>query len=143
MIRRAGLSDAAALAALHRAVRAACLPYLPDLHTPEEDLRFFRDHVLADCTVWVVGEESAIGGFCAVRPGWMDHLYVDTARQGTGIGSALLARAMQGADHLRLYVFQRNTRAIRFYEARGFRLVARTDGSRNEEREPDALYAWR
>ena len=30
----------------------------------------------------------------------------------------------------------------RFYEARGFALVRETDGSGNEEREPDALYLW-
>jgi len=30
----------------------------------------------------------------------------------------------------------------RFYEARGFALVRETDGSGNEEKEPDALYLW-
>ena len=29
-----------------------------------------------------------------------------------------------------------------FYEHRGMRVVELTDGSRNEEREPDALYEW-
>jgi hypothetical protein len=44
---------------------------------------------------------------------------------------------------LRLWVFRRNAAAIRFYAARGFRCLAQTDGSGNEEREPDALYEWR
>lgn len=43
---------------------------------------------------------------------------------------------------LHLWAFQRNARALRFYARRGFRVVERTDGSRNEEREPDALLAW-
>jgi hypothetical protein len=30
-----------------------------------------------------------------------------------------------------------------FYEARGMRLVETTDGSGNEEKEPDAVYEWR
>jgi ribosomal protein S18 acetylase RimI-like enzyme len=36
----------------------------------------------------------------------------------------------------------RNANARRFYEARGFRQVGESDGSRNEEKEPDALYLW-
>ena len=141
MIRRATLADADDIARLHRAVRAECLPYLPDIHTPEEDRRFFRDRVFVESEVWVAGAQG-IDGFCAWRPGWVDHLYVRTDRQGSGIGSALIARAMDAEAALRLYVFQRNARAIRFYEARGFRLVRRRDGSGNEEGEPDALYAW-
>ena len=44
---------------------------------------------------------------------------------------------------MRLWTFQRNQRARRFYERRGFRLVLLTDGADNEEKEPDALYEWR
>jgi putative acetyltransferase len=43
---------------------------------------------------------------------------------------------------LHLWTFQRNDRARRFYEGRGFVLVRQTDGSGNEEKEPDALYVW-
>ena len=39
-LRRAVPADMPAVARLHRAVREACLPYLPDLHTPEEDRDF-------------------------------------------------------------------------------------------------------
>jgi len=37
---------------------------------------------------------------------------------------------------------QGHGRAIGFYKANGFRLVRETDGAGNEEREPDALFAW-
>ena len=43
---------------------------------------------------------------------------------------------------LTLWTFERNARAWAFYEARGFVASEFTDGSRNEEREPDVLYAW-
>jgi hypothetical protein len=43
----------------------------------------------------------------------------------------------------RLWVFLQNAPARRFYERHGLRLVEETDGSRNEERTPDALYEWR
>ena len=50
---------------------------------------------------------------------------------------------MEKHAELRLWVFQKNAAAIRFYEARGLRLAEQTDGSGNEEKEPDALYRWR
>ena len=33
--------------------------------------------------------------------------------------------------------------ARRFYDKHGFALIKETDGSGNEEKEPDALYTWR
>jgi len=140
-IRRGQTSDAEAVARLFRAVRRACLPYLPELHTPEEDLGFFRERVFAESEVWVA-EAEAIEGFIAFRSGWVDHLYVDPARQRQGLGKALLAISMKRGTPLRLWVFQRNAAAIDFYRACGFREIERTDGSRNEEREPDMLMEW-
>lgn len=127
------------VARLFRAVRVACLPYLPDLHTSEEDLAFFRDHVFAQCEVRIAG---AMDGFIAFRAGWVDHLYVRPQAQRRGVGAALLAQAMTAHSPLRLWTFQKNTAALAFYRARGFREVERTDGRGNEEREPDILLEW-
>lgn len=135
-------ADIEAVAGLHRAVRRACLPYLPDLHTADEDLRFFRERVFPTWAIWVDGGDRLLG-YCAFRYGWLDHLYVDPMAQGQGLGSALLNQATVGQSQVRLWVFQRNAPAIRFYTRRGFRLVELTDGSGNEEHEPDALYEWR
>jgi GNAT superfamily N-acetyltransferase len=140
-IRPATPADVAPVARLFRQVRQACLPYLPDLHTSAEDLAFFRDHVFPAAVVWVAGESEVVG-FCAWRPGWVDHLYIHPERHGKGLGTALLTQAMAGQVALRLWVFQRNVPALRFYAARGFRAIEHTDGSRNEEREPDTLMEW-
>jgi putative acetyltransferase len=43
---------------------------------------------------------------------------------------------------MQLWTFQRNAKARRFYENRGFALVRETDGADNMEKEPDALYRW-
>ena len=70
-------------------------------------------------------------------------LYILPGEQGRGIGSALLAKAMaRRPAGMRLYAFQRNTRARGFYERRGFVAVEFGDGSGNEEGEPDVLYQW-
>jgi len=118
------------------------MPYLPDLHTPEEDRAFFRDRVFAECEVWVAKRDGALAGFCAFRVGWVDQLYVDPAHHRRGIGAALLRTAKDANGKLQLWAFARNENALRFYESQGFRLIEATDGGGNEEREPDARLVW-
>lgn len=141
-LRRATLADAAAIARLHRASRLAAMPWLPDLHTPEEDLAYFRDEVVAAQDVWLLEAEGKLAAFAAVQSGWLNHLYVQPELRGCGHGSVLLDQAKSGQSSLRLWAFQRNAAARRFYEARGFVLLRLTDGADNEERMPDALYEW-
>ncbi len=141
-IRRARPGEYGEVARLHRCVMKACLPYLPDLHTPEEDLRFFRHSVFGHAEVWVAVSDTRLIGYCVFRPGWIDHLYVLPAHHGRGIGTALLEKAKGANSSLELWTFQRNERARSFYETHGFTLVETTDGSGNEEREPDARYRW-
>ena len=141
-IRRADVADANAIASVHRLARRGAVPDLPELHTPEEDLAFFRDRVLKECEVWVALAGNAVLGFCALKDGWIEHLYVAPAHQRRGLGTRFLHLAMQRRPALRLWTFQRDRRACGFYEKHGFVARERTDGLGNEEREPDVLYAW-
>jgi GNAT superfamily N-acetyltransferase len=125
---------------LFRISREAQLPYLPELHTPEEDRAFFRDRVFTACEVWVAERDGVLVGFCAFRDGWLDHLYVHPDHLRRRIGTALLRKATDANETLQLWTFQRNTNAIAFYESQGLTLAKETDGSANEERERDALY---
>jgi len=143
IVRRAGAADAEALARLHRLTMRVSLPYLPELHTPQEDLRYFADKLLPDNEVWLAEEGGVALGYIAFHPGWIAHLYVHPDHQGRGIGLRLMERALADSVERRLWTFQRNARARAFYEARGFELERLTDGADNEEREPDALYLWR
>ncbi len=45
-------------------------------------------------------------------------------------------------EGLTLWAFQVNGAAHRFYERHGFLAAESTDGSGNEEREPDVRYVW-
>jgi putative acetyltransferase len=135
-------TDLAAIAPLFRRVQEATRPIRPDLHTPEEDLAFLGN-VIRNDTVWVAETDGAIAGFIGYRNGFVEHLYVDLGRQGRGIGTALLRKAMDDEAMLRLWVFQENVAARRFYERHGFRLLRETGGRDNEEKEPDALLEWR
>jgi putative acetyltransferase len=141
-IRRAALADMPAVAVLHRFTMKTSLSFLPDLHTPEEDQVYFRDHLFPANDVWVAEQDGALVGYAARGDGWLNQLYVHPGHQGEGIGDALLAEAMTGVDALQLWAFQQNTRARRFYENRGFVLAELTDGAGNEEKTPDARYVW-
>ena len=83
-------------------------------------------------------------GYLALVDDILDHLYVGPEHQNQGVGSLLMAKAkaLRPAG-LRLYAFQRNRHARAFYEARGFMPVEFSDGTGNQEGEPDVLYRWR
>jgi len=108
----------------------------------KRDRNFFRERVFAECELWGAFGDAGMTGMIAFRKDWIDQLYVLPEAQGRGIGSALLRRAQTSFERLQLWTFQRNRSARRFYEARGFTLVRETDGSGNEEKEPDVLYLW-
>ena len=82
-------------------------------------------------------------GFVAAGDGWLEHLYVDPAAQGARRGlAAVRARAGALPRGFDLWVFQRNAAALAFYASRGCAEVERTDGTANEEREPDVRLRW-
>lgn len=143
LIRRASFEDMVSIAQIHRLSRREAMPFLPDLHTEEEDLEFFSKEVFPRSLVNVAVSEKEILGFSAFDDGWLDHLYIRPGEQGRGLGSALLLAVQKEHQQIDLWVFQRNFQARSFYEARGFVLVCQTNGSGNEEKEPDAQYTWR
>ena len=141
-LRHAARADMEAIARLHRHVRKTCLPYLPEVHTPQQDLAFFEEHVFPSSRIWLAEDEDQLIGFSVLKQDWLDHLYVDPDWHGRGVGKALLRAVREEAEELNLWTFQANIQARRFYEHHGFRLVALTDGSGNEELTPDAHYRW-
>jgi ribosomal protein S18 acetylase RimI-like enzyme len=141
-LRTANPEDADAIAALFGAARRATMAYLPQLHTAEEHRAFFAG-VIADGHTTVALQNGHVVGFIALGEARVEHLYVEPAHQRRQIGTALLRHAQAARPAgLDLWVFQRNTAAIAFYERHGFRVAELTDGEDNEEREPDARMVW-
>jgi len=140
---RAVRTDAAALTGIHIASRAAAMPWLAVVHTPENVRYYFENEVLPKADVWVARVDGAAAGFMARRGTHLDHLYLAPGTWRQGIGGALLEKARADVDTLELWAFQRNEGARRFYEAHGFFAVQFTDGAGNEEREPDVRFVWR
>lgn len=118
------------------------MPYLPRLHTPEEEADFICDSVLKEKTVFAAIIDRQIIGFLARSGNWLDHLYVHPNHLCQGVGTRLLQTVQDQAEELTLWTFQQNTMARMFYEKHGFRPVEWTDGRRNMEKLPDVRYLW-
>ncbi len=89
-------------------------------------------------------EDGAPLGFVILHGGVIEHLYVQPEHQRRGVGAALLARARAvSPGGLALWCFVRNRPARAFYAREGFIEAEETDGSGNEEREPDVRLVWR
>lgn len=143
-IRYALPDDAEAIADVFLNARREAMPWLPVLHSRKDTIAYFAGHVLVHQTVLVAETNRSVVGFIALQSGHIDHLYIGPANQSRGIGAQLLGKAKELCPGgLTLWTFQSNMRARRFYEARGLVASQFTDGSRNEEGEPDVLYIWR
>ena len=141
-IRPATISDAPDIAAIARLARATAMPWLPVLHTIEGDISFYSRRVLPELRVELAERDGQICGFSGVEDDWLSQLYIHPDHWRTGLGSALLQRAMEGAEFLQLWVFEQNLAAQAFYAHHGFAEAERTDGANNEEKCPDVRMTW-
>ena len=117
----------------------------PPGHPDEDVRRWLVEHLVPTHETWVAvdGRERVVA-LMALSATMVEQLYVAPDWIGRGLGSRLLDMAKtRRPGGLELWTFQANRRARQFYERHGFVEVERTDGSRNEERQPDLRYAWR
>ena len=142
-LRRATAGDAPAVADVFLASFKATYPSFRVVHSDDDVRGWIADTVIPDTDCWVAVDSGRVVGMMGLTPGWVDHLYVAPDRLGQGIGRRLLDIAKRRSDgRLQLWTFQVNDRARRFYERNGFQAVELTEGSGNEEREPDVRFAW-
>ena len=144
-LRDATPGDAGRIADVLLASRKAFVAFAPLAHTDDEVRGWVRDVLLPAGGVTVAVADATIVAFMdTCRDGeasWVKQLFAMPGHTGQGVGSMLLARALEALPPpIRLYCFQQNSRARAFYERHGFRAIAFGDGSANEEGCPDVLY---
>jgi len=146
-LRPATPDDAEAIADLYLASRKTFVSFAPLAHSDTDVRHWIATILIPSGTVTVAVSDEQIVGMMATSHEngyrWIDQLYLAPAFAGRGIGSLLLTQAMQQLNPpIRLYSFQVNTGARRFYERHGFLAIAFSDGKENEEQCPDVLYEW-
>ncbi|MFD5591314.1 GNAT family N-acetyltransferase [Streptomyces griseorubiginosus] len=144
VIRRATADDASATADVYLRSFAAALPTIVRPRSDDEVRAYIRDVVVPARETWVADAEGRVVGLMVLAEGLLSQLYLDPDWRGRGIGDRFVALAKErSAQGLSLWTFQVNKPAHRFYERHGFVEAERTDGSGNEEGEPDVRYVWR
>jgi ribosomal protein S18 acetylase RimI-like enzyme len=113
-----------------------------DPHPVAEQAAYLREKVVPHHRVRVVLDDSGrVVAFLAANEETIAHLYVHVDHQRRGIGSRLVELAKrESGGSLRLFTFESNVVAQRFYERHGFRVVNR--GFEPEWRLPDLEYHW-
>jgi GNAT superfamily N-acetyltransferase/chorismate mutase len=140
-LRPADPADVDALVSVHLSSRgAAAMP--PGVH-PEHEVRAWLTERLDHDAVWVAESGGEVAAYARFTDTWLDDLYVAPGFAGQGLGSALLDMVKaQRPGGFCLWVFEMNEPARGFYAHHGLVELERTDGSGNEEKQPDIRMAW-
>lgn len=106
-----------------------------------DSLALVRDVYLPTAQTWVWEENDTLLGFVSVMDNqFVGALFVAPQALHRGIGSALLNDVKQRYPMLSLEVYQKNSRAVNFYHALGFRIE---DGAWQEEtKHPTWIMRW-
>lgn len=91
-------------------------------------------NMLPETDIYVY-EEETIKGFIGIINGYIAGLFVLEAEQSKGIGRQLLNAAQEKYPTLTLNVYEKNARAIHFYEKHGFKITGQSIDIPTNERE--------
>lgn len=144
VLRRARDADAHAAADVWLRSYAAALPTVRCAHDDADVRDWFARVLVAQYETWVAVSGSTVVGLLVLKGEELKQLYLEPEWRGRGLGDRFVSLAkQQQPDGLSLWTFQVNGPARRFYQRHGFTEAERTDGQRNDEREPDVHYVWR
>ena len=78
--------------------------------------------LLLQATVYVYEDKQEIQGFIGLSNEYIEGIFVSAEMQSQGIGKILLNYVKGKRNKLILNVYQKNTRAISFYQREGFEI---------------------
>lgn len=96
--------------------------------------------LLPQAEVYVCEKDGEILGFAGLNGTSIEGIFVSPNMQSRGIGKSLLDFLKKKKAELRLNVYQKNIRAIRFYEREGFQIQG--EGLDEATGEKDDTMVW-
>ena len=96
--------------------------------------------LLLQATVYVYEDKQEIQGFIGLSNEYIEGIFVSAEMQSQGIGKILLNYVKEKRNTLFLNVYQKNTRAISFYQREGFEI--RCNGIDEATGEKDYVMVW-
>ena len=100
----------------------------------------FVKEILPQAEVYVYENDCLIEGFIGLNDEYMEGIFVRDEMQSQGIGKLLLNFVKEKKTKLYLNVYQKNTRAIHFYQREGFEI--QREGLDEVTREKDYVMVW-
>ena len=97
--------------------------------------------MLPQAEVYVYENDREIWGFIGLNGEYIEGIFVSGEMQSRGIGKRLLDFVKTKRTELYLNVYQKNTRAIRFYQREGFKILR--EGMDEATGEKDYEMTWR
>lgn len=96
--------------------------------------------MLPQAEIYVYEEAGEIEGFVGLNESHIEGIFVTESFQSQGIGRKLLNYVKGINNSLSLNVYEKNIRAVRFYERESFKIVS--DGTDEATGEKDYLMVW-
>ena len=96
--------------------------------------------LLLQATVYVYEDKQEIQGFIGLSNEYIEGIFVSAEMQSQGIGKILLNYVKGKRNKIILNVYQKNTRAISFYQREGFEI--QYSGLDEATGEKDYVMAW-
>ena len=96
--------------------------------------------LLLQATVYVYEDKQEIQGFIGLSNEYIEGIFVSAEMQSQGIGKILLNYVKGKRNKLIVNVYQKNTRAIYFYQREGFEI--QYSGLDEATGEKDYVMAW-
>ena len=96
--------------------------------------------LLLQATVYVYEKNQEIQGFVGLNDEYIEGIFVSNEMRSHGIGKALLNYAKNKRNKLFLNVYQKNIRAIAFYQREGFEILH--SGFDEATKEKEYVMAW-
>ena len=80
----------------------------------------FVKEMMLQAEVYVYEDDKMIQGFIGINDEYIEGIFVSDEMQSRGIGKMLLDYIKDKKDRLQLKVYQKNVRAMSFYQREGF-----------------------
>ena len=100
----------------------------------------FVKELLLQATVYVYEDNQEIQGFIGLNDEYIEGIFVSDEMRSQGIGKLLLDFVKNRKAKLSLNVYQKNTRAIHFYQREGFAI--RCEGVDEATGEKEYVMTW-
>ena len=80
---------------------------------------------IQEAEVYVYEENGAVVGFAGLQDTYVAGIFVNEAMQNRGIGKKLMDELKKHKTILQLHVYEKNEKALRFYQREHFAILAK------------------